>query len=278
MPIFTARHDRGWLMRSSDTPMVFPAGEQHVLDRAGDDETPVCVRIDGADLNDYASAAMWIDLQHQRGHGVAAAIPYLPGARADRGRPFGARVYADFINAMHADRVIALDPHSPVIEKLIDRLQVCPVAPLVCAAVTRDSAHCPYAGIIAPDAGARDRAAAVADALGLPLYQAGKTRDFATGRLTGFTCEPLPGEGCFLVVDDICDGGGTFRGLAEATGLPRERLDLWVTHGVFSGAADRLRDHFGRIHTTDSHPGHRRPGVATDIHPLDAILIQEAMK
>lgn len=41
-------------------------------------------------------------------------------------------------------------------------------------------------------------------------------------------------------------------GLAEATGLPKERLDLYVSHGVFSGDAPKLHDHFGTIWTTDS--------------------------
>ena len=278
---FHSREAHGWLIHSTDAPMTFPAGEQHIKEHAGDNETPVCVRIDGTDMNEYASAAMWIDLQHQRGAQVTAAIPYLPGARQDRGRPFGAKVYADLINAMHADRVVAVDPHSPVIVELIDNLVVYPLARIVRRAVGKKyDGHweTPYVGVIAPDAGAVERAGDVAAALHLPLYKASKTRDFETGRLSGFQCEDLPSEGRLLVVDDICDGGGTFRGLAEATGLPKERLDLWVTHGVFSGAADKLRDHFGRIHTTDSHPGHTREGVATHVYPLAPILIGESIK
>lgn len=278
---FHARQQQGWLIHSGDTAMTFPAGEQHIKDHALSTETPLCVYVTGTDMNEYAAAAMWIDLQHQRGHKVTALIPYLPGARQDRGRPLGAKVYADLINAMHADRVIAVDPHSPVITELIDNLEVYPVARLIRRSIGRrvaDMWETPYVGVIAPDAGAAERAAVVAGALHLPMFQALKQRDFETGKLSGFTCEELPAEGRLLVVDDICDGGGTFRGLAEATGLPKERLDLWVTHGVFSGAADKLSDHFGRIHTTDSHPGHAREGVATDIHPLLPTLIGEVLK
>ena len=82
-----------------------------------------------------------------------------------------------------------------------------------------------YVGLICPDAGAAKRTEAVAEALALPVFYARKKRDFATGRLSGFACEPLPPEGRLIVVDDICDGGGTFRGLAEATGLAPQRLD-----------------------------------------------------
>lgn len=278
---FHARQKDGWLIDSQDTPMTFPAGEQHIKDHAPDSEVPLCVRVAGTDMSEYVSAAMWIDLQHQRGHEVAALIPYLPGARQDRGRPFGAKVYADMINAMHADRVISIDPHSPVVTELVDNLEIFPAARLVRQGVGRKIAgewETPYAGIIAPDAGAVERATVTARALHLPVFRAEKHRDFETGKLSGFSCEALPERGRFLVVDDICDGGGTFRGLAEATGLPKERLDLWVTHGVFSGSADKLRDHFGRIHTTDSHPGHSRDSVATDIHPLLPTLIGEVRK
>jgi len=103
------------------------------------------------------------------------------------------------------------------------------------------------------------------------VFKAEKKRDFETGQLTGFTCEELL-EGRYLVVDDICDGGGTFRGLAAATGLPKENLDLWVSHGVFSGAAGELNNHYGNIFCTDSHPGHTNPEVNASILPLASIL------
>ena len=88
-----------------------------------------------------------------------------------------------------------------------------------------------------------------------------KVRDFATGKLSTFQCEDLPETGRLLVVDDICDGGGTFMGLAQATGLPKERLDLWVSHGVFSRRAAQITSAYGCIFTTDSHPGHRNPDL-----------------
>jgi ribose-phosphate pyrophosphokinase len=115
--------------------------------------------------------------------------------------------------------------------------------------------HNEFVGIIAPDAGAAKRANEAATLYQLPVYQALKKRDAATGRLSNFTCETLPSEGKFLVVDDICDGGGTFIGLAKATGLPKERLALWVTHGIFSGKAADLKNFYSAIYTTNSHPG-----------------------
>lgn len=260
--------------------LTFPAGEQHIVP-GQDPQGPLAVLVRGAGAEDLVSAAMAIDAARRTGRSTALVLPYLPGARQDRGLPFGAEVYARLINAVGADRVLAADPHSPVMPSLIENLEVHPLARLVRAAMTRrvaDARTVSYVGVIAPDAGAVDRAGAVATALGLPLFRAGKRRDPATGKLSGFTCEALPAQGRLLVVDDICDGGGTFAGLAAVTGLGPERLDLWVTHGVFSGRAAQLREHFGEIHTTDSHPGHANPDVAAVIHPLTPILIREALQ
>lgn len=260
--------------------MTFPAGEQHIVP-SQNPQGPLAVLVRGAGTEDLVSAAMAVDAARRAGRSTALVLPYLPGARQDRGVPFGAEVYARLVNAVRADRVLAVDPHSPVMPGLIENLEIHPLPRLVRAALAHrvaDTRTVPYIGVIAPDAGAVTRAGAVAEALELPLFRAGKHRDAATGKLSGFSCEELPEQGRLLVVDDICDGGGTFAGLAAVTGLGPERLDLWVTHGVFSGRAPQLREHFGAIHTTDSHPGHAHPEVGAVIHPVTPALIREALQ
>lgn len=240
--------------------MRFPAGEAHVKvanDTAEPGGLTEIATLRGTSGDDLIMLGMWADAVRQRGSRSVALVPYLPGARQDRGLPFGAKVYADVLNGFHLDQVIAFDPHSPVIVGLVDNLTVVTSEQVVRDAVVGAPEHdsgAPYTGIIAPDKGAVPRATAVAEACGLPLYRAEKHRNPDTGKLDGFTCEPLPDTGRFLVVDDICDGGGTFMGLAGSTGLPKERLGLWVSHGVFSGRAAQLADHFGEIVTTDSYP------------------------
>lgn len=269
-----------------DRAMTFPAGEQHVAEcsrEPGEDlAEALLIVVRGTHADDYAQAGMWIDLAHQRSQKALLAIPYLPGARQDRGRPFGAKVYANIINALDADRVICLDPHSPVMPSLIENLTTIDSTQVVVDSVADmlrgfSPTH-GLAGVICPDKGAAERSRKVADALGVRLFHATKHRDFATGRLSGFTCDPLPEAGILLVVDDICDGGGTFRGLAAATGLPAERLALFVTHGVFSGVAPGLRESYDQIITTDSHPGHAREGVATSVVDVLPYLVGVARR
>lgn len=230
---------------------IFPGGEAHVTLAYSSTDTQIAL-LTSPTSDDLFKVAMWADACHRNRLKTALLIPYLPGARQDRGAPLSARVYADFINSMKLNRVICLDPHSDVMPALINDLEIVHLDELECWSHKNYFFGREWVGVIAPDAGAIKRAGAVADRLNVPVYQALKHRDFATGKLSGFTCEPLPDEGNLLVVDDICDGGGTFVGLAEATGIPKERIDLWVTHGIFSKGAEKLKNHFENIFTTDT--------------------------
>jgi hypothetical protein len=58
-----------------------------------------------------------------------------------------------------------------------------------------------------------------------------------------------------LVADDLCDGGRTFLDVRDAVDAHHpERIDLYVTHGVFSnGALERLDGRFSTVWTTNSY-------------------------
>lgn len=264
---FYGREPHGWGLRMHMAVFQFPGGETHIKVPEGiPANSDWYAVVKGADPQDLITLGMWASLAKEQGKRAYALIPYLPGARADRGIPFGAGVYAGIINSFGLDGVVCVDPHSEIMPGLINNLITVDHTDLVLEGVSPDPLR--YVGVIAPDKGARPRALAVAERMGIPLFQAEKERDFNTGKLSGFHCESLPRTGNLLVVDDICDGGGTFMGLADASGLLNDRLDLWVTHGVFSGNAPGLRNNYGRIMTTNSHPGATRAGVATDIVPV----------
>ena len=262
-------------------PFRYPGGEWAVA--FGDGGRPEADRrhvgvVTGATPDDLVVLAVWANDVRRAGGRPIALVPYLPGARADhadRTLGFDAAAYAALLGAADLDGLVCVDPHSPVLPRLLaDRgvaVDVVEAADLVAEALA-PSLRERLVGVIAPDDGAAHRAALVAERIGVPTFQAHKHRDFDTGRLSGFSCEPVPADGDLLVVDDICDGGGTFRGLAEAVPDAAGRLHLWVSHGVFSGEAPRLADHFRSITTTDSHPGcHNIPG--TRIHPLLPTLL-----
>ena len=120
--------------------------------------------------------------------------------------------------------------------------------------------------IVAPDAGARNRASMWASFLETHLaleydvrvLNASKVRDPATGQILKLTLEgDIPENATIIVPDDICDGGRTFIGVAEAISekRPKEQrrsLNLFVTHGLFPKGINHLLEHFDSVVTTDT--------------------------
>lgn len=272
MITFKAKDKAGEVFNSALSPFSFPAGEAHIKreDRRELEQTEIAIIQPTAESlhTDLFQLAAWSDyisrtdpnlMDEAKRIKTAVILPYLPAARADRGAPYGAQIYAKFIADLFLDKLVCFDPHSPV---FLDEYNYFTGKEVEAIAVYSDEilgkvrqGLPTYSGVIAPDKGAVDRTQKVADALGVPMYRAGKKRDEATGKLSGFHMEdPLPGNGKYLLVDDICDGGGTFLGLAAMTGLPKSQLDLFVSHGVFSkDATHTLPKAFGRIYTTNSY-------------------------
>ncbi|AXH67879.1 ribose-phosphate pyrophosphokinase [Mycobacterium phage Bromden] len=269
-------------VRDVAVPFQFPGGEWDLKNvHEFDNRVTWVADVRGADLNDLMAAALLSNVAVQRGEDFVLMVPYLPAARADRGHPTGCVVYADLLAAMHTTNIITVDPHS---YRMPDYLRATAGAvaaldplPLLDRAL-ESQGHWRYDAIIAPDKGAVDRAGAIAKHYGLDLVVCDKERDFDTGRITKYRVPILSTKGKYLVVDDICDGGGTFALLASEALISKPNLDLWVTHGIFSGKATMLPSYYGRIMTTDSHPGHNRVGVATSIVPTFTYMHETMVK
>jgi ribose-phosphate pyrophosphokinase len=269
---FKAITASGGLIKSALSSFTFPAGEKHIKREESRELEPTEIAIFQPEPStiheDLFQLAMWAQYALTEKSKTVLVMPYVPGARADRGTPFGARTYAQFIGEMWIDQVIIYDPHSEVIVEELklwsydngasDKATITVVRPHEILNTRNSKIVMPnkYDGIIAPDKGAHDRANGVAEAFGIPLYTAEKSRDFETGKLSGFSID-LPDTGHFLIVDDICDGGGTFLGLAAV--VPEAvKLDLYVSHGIFSkNALLNLSLKFNRIFTTNSYAPNR---------------------
>lgn len=171
-------------------------------------------------------------------------VPYFPFARQDRRTNewsgFELPVALDLVSDI--DLVIA-DPHSDVAGLLPHVQQKVFVKQLeAVGAFAKDPM------VVIPDKGATNKAMSWIGSSG--WIQGEKHRDVATGRLSGFSVQvdDLKGSPC-IIVDDICDGGGTFIGLAE---LLEEKgageLTLAVTHGLFTKGIDKLSEYFHKIY------------------------------
>jgi ribose-phosphate pyrophosphokinase len=184
-------------------------------------------------------------------------LPYLPYGRADRrfsgGDCFGVATFARLINSANV-MTLTLDAHSMKGLTNFNRIKDLRADEFIQAAF-RDfvSGSAEEVTLLFPDKGARERYNVVSNRYSKVLH-CNKERDLLTGKLKGFS---VPERSEFktkkvLLVDDICDGGGTFNGIAESLNEYGLDLALYVTHGIFSKGYAELFKRFNRIYTTDS--------------------------
>lgn len=235
--------------------MSFPGGERHVrlpdvraIDATAWELTaPVYTP---ADLMDLFLVVDALRRMIRPGARLTLNLPYVSYARQDRvalvGEPLSAKVFCNLINSLEFDLVRVLDPHSDVVSALLNNVEVITAAELIKSTVLKLVSNFPAAyAVVAPDAGARKKVEAVSLALGgVPVVYGGKKRDPKTGALSGFYVEgQVPADMPLLVVDDICDGGGTFIALAEVLRKQTTQpLYLYVTHGLFTKGVQPLLD------------------------------------
>lgn len=233
--------------------LFFPGGEPHA--KIPDVRGNILLFLKLRTWNDVGLGACVIDaFSRSHANWLEVFIPYFPAARQDKsdGRaPLTVQLTGPLLTNNRGG-VHVFDPHSSVLLKAARIARVfmpsdldIPVRPDVI-------------GVIAPDAGAVARANEFRDRFypGKWVLECEKTRNPRTGALSGYVLPPLPFAGRYVIVDDICDGGGTFNLLAKEFAADplasASQLELFVSHGIFSkglGAIDPVIEH---ITTTDS--------------------------
>jgi ribose-phosphate pyrophosphokinase len=185
-------------------------------------------------------------------HPIHLVCPYLPYARQDRvcnpGESLSLRVICDLINSQNYSSVEIWDAHSDVATALLNRV-VHRTAAEFLMKLPLKNAIC-----VAPDAGAIKRTTACAKALGLPMVRADKRRELTTGAITEtLVYSDHVGDADFIMIDDICDGGRTFIELAKKLRpLTRGKIQLYVTHGIFSNGFEVFQGVIDQIYVANS--------------------------
>ena len=190
----------------------------------------------------------------------ALVITYLMGMRMDRvmsfNEAFSLKIVAKTINDMHPDAVFIVEPHSDRTLKLINNST--PLMNHFAEAAMVDKEH--NYMIVFPDAGAKLRYGEALENK-VPMMTCHKKRDPATGKLSGFGIDnpevlnEYPECNAFFVIDDLCDGGGTFCGIADQ--LKELRPDfhrtLAITHAVAARGIYKVMDYYNDLFITNSY-------------------------
>lgn len=240
------------------TLFVFPGGEPHIRIQSNvTDVVEITITTRIQSFNDFGVLLCAIDaLKRLRVEKINVFMPYFPGARQDRimlpGETLTVKVYADILNNLNLNCITIFDPHSEVTPALLNNCEVITnhhFIKKVTEKINNDIV------LVSPDGGALKKIYKVSEFLGaVPVVECSKKRNVQHGKLEGFKVyeEDLQGKDC-LIVDDICDGGGTFIGLAEELKKKNAgNLYLAVSHGIFSQGTEKLNSIFKKVFTTDS--------------------------
>ena len=238
---------------------TFPDGQPHfILDTFELEFTDVTIELAIRNPSDLFTLLLAAQVLRNTGYtSINLDVRYLLGARMDRAidstQPFTLEVVARLINGCGFSKVRVLDPHSMVALKLIRNSDfVDPVAAYQ-QAIKASKAEV----VVAPDEGAsyRTQTAWNCGRMGTTIIYCTKHRDPQTGKLSEFRVhnyEPEKDGTTCLIIDDICDGGGTFIGLAkELMAAGAKKVHLFVTHGIFSKGLPL--EGIDTIYTTDSY-------------------------
>jgi ribose-phosphate pyrophosphokinase len=179
----------------------------------------------------------------------------------------------DIINVQNYRSVTILDVHSEVTPALLNRVKNISNHQFLTTCLQNEKGYT----LVSPDGGALKKVYKLAQFLnGVPVVECSKMRNVKTGKLSGFKvyADDLEGKTC-VIVDDICDGGGTFLGLAkESKEKNCGKLILIVTHGIFSRGLEKLTEVFDHVYSTDSFSTMEKKSGFTSIQINDFFKIK----
>lgn len=190
----------------------------------------------------------------------SVSIYYLMGMRMDRvmdfNRPFTLKVIVGILDNLGAADVSLFCPHSERsldLFKKTDAYNIC--------SEEWESFNNSLTGYqtVLPDAGAVDRYYYAEPPADVIIGE--KVRDVATGKILSIKVknpEALDGRP-LLLIDDLCDGGGTFVGLASAIReiKPDAKISIVVNHMVNPKGIENLSKNFDHVWFSNSYKNWR---------------------
>lgn len=168
-------------------------------------------------------------------------LTYLPYGRQDKEisntSTFALHNFAHAINTLAFEEVEIMDPHSEIALELIRFSRaIYPAFGFMTEIVKEVQADI----VCYPDKGALSKYTRLYD---FKYMYGEKVRDQLTGNITSYQIVGNPVGKNILIIDDICDGGMTFKLLAkDLLAAGAKSVVLFVTHGLFSKGVETLKD------------------------------------
>ena len=250
--------------------ITFPDGQIHFkMDNTINHKYPVTVKCRIRNGNELFLLLQVLDVLNRHGMKPVVHIYYLLAARMDRvmsfGEPFTAKIVLDLLDKYDA-KYLLYDIHCAklVVSSYQSKSNYHIIPPVFLFRKDLDLLIC-Y-----PDESARFRHNR--------LYRhliCEKTRDISTGVLSGFkvcNTEIFRKNDSIAVLDDLCDGGGTFCGIIkELRKLNPSKVILQVTHAIQKQGIEKVAALYDEVYITNSYHDWDKEDLPKNVHVTDII-------
>ncbi len=227
---------------------VFPDGESYIrFDKKLADEDVVIIQSTYPPQNKHLlELFLMLDTAREQGaKTLTAVVPYLAYARQDKvfrdGEALSARTIVRLIEASGATSFMAFDVHQPKILSLF-RIPAKDISatPAIADFLKKQDLEDPF--VLAPDAGASNRAKALGESLATDHGFFEKQRDRVTGRvMTVEKTIEISGRDAVIIDDMITTGSSVANVAAIIKRQGARRILAICTHPLLQeGAVDRL--------------------------------------
>ena len=233
----------------------FPDGEVQISLEEFSHKEQIQVKCRITNAEDLFILMQVLDILDRHEVSYVLSIYYLMGMRMDRvmdfNRPFTLKIVLNSLKNCNADNIKILEPHS---DAYYDYRFGGKFTELYIEGSPSNTVWPGYQMVL-PDAGAKERYDF--QYVGTTLT-CSKVRDLTTGKILEIKIDnpETISDKPLLILDDLCDGGETFCGIAKAfnsLGIPKERLNIAVTHMVNSKGIKNLSENFNHVWFTNSY-------------------------
>lgn len=248
----------------------FPDGEVQITIGKFDRKHPITVGCRITSAEELFILMQVIDILERQEVVYSLEIFYLMGMRMDRvmdfSRPFTLKIVGDILHNCKANKIVFTEIHSNRIYKLYpqdyrfrDPSKINYFSLLVNRIDEEEALNTETFQIVFPDEGAYERYGNMINTHSFNKHSAikcKKVRDLETGKIQSIEVlnpQLLDGRP-LLIIDDLCDAGGTFIGVAEALRKHTDVLmDIFVIHMVNPKGIENLSKTYRRVWFTNSY-------------------------
>lgn len=210
-------------------------------------------------------------LQHEGVKINILTILYLLGARCDRrfslGEAIDANIIQSLIGNVSAEYILFLDPHS-INKKNFDFISSEKIGARY-NLIAKNLDLYRY-NICYPDEGAAKRYSSELNSHTVRLIgEKHRKSDRISISLTELRL--LDADYPILVIDDLCDGGGTFVSLANELDViyPDFKREIWVTHAIQKSGIELLASKYNKVYITNSYKNWENENLPENVTVID---------